>query len=142
MNNLYPFKELKIYNKLPDIKYIPSQLSPSILKTKYFISSWVKHTELNNLELFDKKLKDLIEKDQEKDSEWKKVDCVICYNIELNEIYFIEISTLRSIIKEYGEDTYSVMKRSISKFVDFYIPRSVWWKSQLMLEKRLFNLYN
>lgn len=133
VEQLYNFKEFKEFNNLPDVNIIPCKLQSSILQSHYFISSWVKHSELN-LEKFDLKIKHLIDKDKERDNNWIPVTHIICFDTLTKHICLVDIGLFRAVLKKYKYDSYNVLKKTFGIYIDFFIPRSIWWKSFIALE--------
>lgn len=108
-------------------------LDSGIFATIYFIDSLILSNELN-LEDFDKKFDKLIEKDKLKDNEFIIVDHILIRTKD-ERVFMIPISNFRFYLKD-GQ--YLNKIRDIWKYSDFYIPRSIWWKSFKTLNRDLF----
>lgn len=134
---LYGTVEFKIYNNLPDVTIKNCEkFHTGILASHYFTKSWIKHSELNLID-FDNKLSLLMEKDKLKDSNWSPVTHIICFNTLSKEVYLVEIRLFRSLLEYYGKESFSILKRTFGRGIDFFLPRSVWWKSFITLDSNL-----
>ncbi len=99
--------------------------SISIFSSHYFTSSWLKRTDLTSKLLVDK-IKYLHTKDLEKDPQAKRVDFILCFDIRNKEVYLIHCA---DFVKLTEDERVSMF----ADWWDFYIPRSVWFKSFCML---------
>lgn len=102
--------------------------STSIFGSHYFTSSWLKRTDLTSKSLVDK-IKHLHTKDLERDPVAKQINFILCFDIRHNEVYLIHSV---DFVKLTEDERVSMF----SDWWDFYIPRSVWFKSFCMLNSK------
>ena len=97
----------------------------SIFSTHYFISSWIKRTDLDNTKLLEK-IDHLHNKDIEKDPNAKRVNYILCFETKNKKVFLV---SLDDFIKLSEDEKVWLF----SNWWDFYIPRSIWFKSFCML---------
>lgn len=105
-----------------------NNFSSSIFSSHYFTSSWLKRTELEDTKLLEK-IKYLHFKDGERDVHAKQVNFILCFDIKNKDVYLIHLD---DFLKLSEEDRVLMFTR----WWDFYIPRSVWFKSFCMLNSK------
>lgn len=114
---------LKQYNSFK------TDLEGSVFNTSFFKNSWISSSNLNN-----KKLEQLIEnihrKDLDQDKNANKPKFILLHHIKNKEIYLIEIEKFLILNDETKLNWYN-------NFIDFYIPRSIWFRSFCLLQKNL-----
>lgn len=114
------------HEPLPN-KVIPiPNFNSSVYYTRFFIDSWIKSDELDNLN-FNKKLEELYQKDLERDSGAKKMKYLLVFDVFKKESYLLEIEIFEMFSTE--------VKKILFKQYDFYIPRSIWFLAFAMLNE-------
>jgi len=93
----------------------------SIFSTHYFKESWLQSQHLDNLE-FEQKLEYLFQKDLKKDKDAEKMENLLIFNVYSRETWLMKISDFKSM-----DDSFKL--ELFQKFHDFYIPRSLWYRS-------------
>ena len=122
-----------IPNQFKDNAIKIENFSISIFSSHYFTSSWLKRTDLVSNLLIDK-IKYLHTKDLEKDPQAKQVNFILCFDIRNKEVYLIHCEEFMRLTED----------ERVSMFIDrwdFYIPRSVWFKSFCILNSKIYHHY-
>lgn len=100
----------------------------SIFSTHYFKESWLQSQHLNNSE-FELKLEYLFQKDLKKDKDAEKMENLLLFNVRSRETWIMGISDFKLMDDDLKLELFR-------KSYDFYIPRSLWFRSL----KALYNL--
>lgn len=106
-----------------------TSLDSSIFQSHFFKNTWVGASSLE-YDKFIILLKELLKKDLDQDKSAKMMDAILIHDIKKNEIYLMKIDKFLELSKEERIHLYN-------NFVDFFIPRTIWYKSFCLLEKDL-----
>jgi hypothetical protein len=119
----------KILNIWVEENSFTTSLEPSVFQSHFFKNTWVGASSLE-YNKFITLLKELLKKDLDQDKSAQMMDAVLIHNIKKNKIYLLKIDKFL----ELSEDERVYLYKN---FVDFYIPRTIWYKSFCLLEKEL-----
>ena len=110
-----------------------TDLEENIFTSNFFLNTWVggSNLEENKINLL---VNNLYLKDLEQDSEAFKMKYLLAHDILNKKIYLIEI-------EEFLKFTDIQRLEWYSDFMDFYIPRTIWYKAFCLLQKNLPNKF-
>ena len=108
-----------------------TDLEENIFTSNFFLNTWVggSNLEENKINLLVNKL---YLKDLEQDPEAFKMKYLLVHDILNKKIYLIEI-------EEFLKFTNTQRLEWYWDFMDFYIPRTIWYKAFCLLQKNLPN---
>ena len=110
-----------------------TDLEENIFTSNFFLNTWVggSNLEENKINLLVNKL---YLKDLEQDPEAFKMKYLLAHDILNKKIYLIEI-------EEFLKFTNTQRLEWYWDFMDFYIPRTIWYKAFCLLQKNLPNKF-
>lgn len=125
MSHNLPFNTDHLIERLNPVNI--DDFDPSIFATKYFRESWLTTTHLIEEE-FIKQKEYMHQKDKLKDSDADEIHSLLLFNTRLRTTKLIKIV---DFLKLSQEERVLIFK----DWYDFYLPRSLWFKSFTALYK-------
>lgn len=117
-----------INNEILDQAFL-TNLEKDIFKSKFFLNSWIPGSHLEKDKLL-KFIENLYYKDLEQDPLAKKMEFILIHNLKNKNIYILEIDKFLSLDEPERLKWYA-------NFTDFYLPRTIWYRSFCLLQKNL-----
>lgn len=117
------------YTKYIEEFAFKTDLENNLFETKFFLNTWVGGSNLikDKLEEF---LNNMYLKDLEQDQQAFKMKYLLIHDILNKKIYLMEIEEFLKLTDDQRLKWYW-------NFTDFYIPRTIWYKSFCLLQKDL-----